>query len=99
MKVTGQGCGKQSNAGVEVKRKFPRLVLGDDSHEFVRQMAVGLKKGTCTDAVCRSFRLIGQMRGAGRDENLLCASLAIAGIRLTERHDASDFGERAVEFF
>ena len=57
MKVTGQGCGKQPDARVQVESQFAGLACGYDLDQFIGEVAVGLKEGSGTDAVVRSLRL------------------------------------------
>src|SRR5579862_4036452 len=98
MKVTSQGCGKQTCASIEVESMLAGLSRGNDLDELVGQMAVGLKKRSGANAVGGALRLIGQMSGTGGHQNFGRSRLAVSGIRFAEGHHASDRRERGAEF-
>ena len=97
MKVTGQGCGKQAGARIEVERQLAGLAGGDDLHQFVGEVTVGLKETTGADSVGGALGFITQMRSADGDEDFLGACLPVAGIRFAEGDDSGNLGEGGAE--
>ncbi len=96
--VTGQGCGKQADARVEIEGQVAGLPGGDDSHQFVGKMAVGLEEGSGADAVFRFLRLVSEMGGARGHENLGRRGFAVAGIGFAEGNDSGDLGQGRAKF-
>src|SRR5579864_6321484 len=82
MKVTGQGCGKQADSGVEVERQLSRPAPGRDLDQFVNEITVGLEKRTGADAVGGLFRPVHDVGCAYRNQFLWCCPrLAVAKCR------------------
>ena len=99
MKVTSQGCGKQSSASIKIENKLACLVRGNDSYEFVGEVTVGLKKRTRANAVSCSLSSISKKRRADDNQDFLCTGFAVAGIRFAKGYDSGNLGQGGAKFF
>ena len=92
-----KSCGKQTDTCVKIERMLAGLALGDDFHQFVGQVPVGLEERPGTYPVGSTLRLVGEMVGAYGQQLLLRAGYSFGS--LPEDDNTSNLGHGTLKIF